>query len=297
MSENNPLAVRNEFGSIIGSLEDEYFLPDLVLPNYNWENCARLGNGQDPFRLCGRMNSSFTKQVNDRKSNILRTIRGLREEVVMPAESFSVGSTIDDLVAQYIGLELRTHYDLLSNDLFKLTRTIEVKDARVTNEAYGRPKTMPAKFVIPLFFSTSLNGESSLDNMVHYKFRTDDTNYNYECNIDSEIPPLTIEAKVKAREFRKIYMDSFSRALDSRIIGPLVHRDLETGRADPKIKMFWIPKSSELKIDVTAFDKDPLLIAHVYDMPFLLHRWDIKEEEPLEHYIAEFTEVKAGELL
>jgi hypothetical protein len=297
MSENDPFAVIDENRSVIGSLEEEHFLPNVVLQDYNWERCSRLSDSSDPFRVGSRETDGFRRQVNDRKSSILRTIRGLRGEVLLPTEIHSTASAIENLVSQYIGLELRMHYDLLSGDLFKLKRTIEIKDAKVMNDAYGRPETTPARFEIPLFFSVGLSGESSGDHMVHYNFRTEDSNYNYGCTIDSEIPPITVEAKVKAREFRKRYMDTFSRALDSEIVGPLIHSDLETGRADPKLKMYWIPKSSELRINAEAFDKDPLLVAHVYNMPFLIHRWDIKEEEPLEHYIAEFTEVKAGELL
>ena len=90
-------------------------------------------------------------------------------------------------------------------------------------------------------------------------------------------------------------MNACSQALKKPVIGDFLFRDLKTGTANMSFSMYWIPKDEELKLKAERVDKDPILVATVYGRKYLIAQWDVKGELPYQHYLAEFTEKKAGE--
>ena len=288
------LEILNPEGDVIGEIGKEGWL-DGLMRIYNEEKCARAeGEVSDPLRVPRRDYTGFPAALKKRQASIRRTLNELVGDVPFPGEFEKRKDSIEELVCQYVSLEFRRDYDLLSNDLFQLERRIYADNAKVINRQHGKPEFVDAYFEVPLFFEAKLTQSST-----NYKFNSEDAGYKYEVEIKSDVPPITKRAKENARHASARYHSILSRALEDGHMGSLIHKALETGYINLDFKVYWIPKPSELHIEATAIDKDPLLVAHLCSSQregysFLIDRWDVQGELPYEHYLAEFTEEKAG---
>src|SRR3989338_6086809 len=101
-------------------------------------------------------------------------------------------------------------------------------------------------------------------------------------------PPIPKEVKQLAKKASADYMEICSKALREPVIGDILLRDIETGKARQDLQVYWIPAFEDLEIEVEK-EKDPFLVSKIYDIHFLVARWDILGEEPYEHYLQEFT--------
>ncbi|MBI2631538.1 hypothetical protein HYW75_00870 [Candidatus Pacearchaeota archaeon] len=290
----NALDILNVKGEFIGNLSIPGCLDEIMLV-HNEERRARI-NYNDPFSVSSRNSPNFSTLVNNRKAKIRKTLIEMIKDVGLPGENNSRNRAMNQLVVQYICLDFRKHYDLLSNELFSLKRVIKTDSARIINTSYSSPKFAETKFEIPLFFGANLSETYS-----EFKASSEDNKYKYEIVIQSRTPPITKNAKENARQAYSRYYKAVSESLEDNEIGQFIHKNIESKLINMKLRMFWIPKSSELKIEATAIDKDPILVAELCNHPeysgyrYLIDRWDVKGEIPYEHYLVEFTETKAGE--
>jgi len=236
------------------------------------------------------MRKEFISGIGKKQKGILKTIDSLRGIIPMPSEIYAKKDAQQSLIEDYICSEFGEYYDLLSNDLFDLRRRIESISEDGTS----------LDIDIPLFVSVLFGSESVWK--YNYDKKDEDhygSRHNYNVELTARNPPLTSEAKQKAREARANFSEVYAKALKTNVIGDLLMSDIERfqegGGLD--LSVYWIPKPSELdiKVEYTLKDPDPLLVGKIYSRNYLITTWNIRGEEPYEHYLEEFTEKKAGE--
>lgn len=233
------------------------------------------------------MKKDLKRSIIDHQRNLQKTITRISGDIHLNTDSSRFKESLDFLLENYICSEFGMKYDKLSSELFSLKRIIpyKVDDKNL-------------KIKIPLFASVNLYADGD------WIFKDEITEGNgysskiYKINLTSKRPPISREVKEKARIAKADYMEIFSRALRKPIVGDLLNRDSYFGNFNINIK--WIPKPSELNIEVKVIDRDPILIAHVCNRNYLISSWNVEGEEPYEHYIREFSEgklkISAGKL-
>jgi len=187
------------------------------------------------------------------------------------------------VIEDYICSEFELKYDRLSGELFDIRREITSN----LKDNYGYTKDV--NITIPLFARANLGEET-------WKLEEarDKDNRTYDIKVFSKVPPITREVKEKAKQAEIDYMNIISRALKQQLIGDFIFGDLDTLEGTLNLKTCWVPKPSELKINIEERVKDPFLIGCLYGRTYLITTWDIEGEEPYEHYVREFTEKKAS---
>ncbi len=209
--------------------------------------------------------------VEKQKMRYSESIKKLLYTVHLASESKAVNLALNSLIANYLSIEFNRSYDLISPDLFKLKRIVGVN---YRNSFY--------EVLIPLFAFTFFDSQKP------WKFEKN-INGN-RISFSSEVPPYTRKVKEKVKEVKANFLESYVKALRTDLIGDLLLRDTErfSKAGDLELNVVWIPKLSELKIEVEEKDPDPLLIAKIYDRHYLIDNWDVAGEEPYEHYLLEY---------
>jgi hypothetical protein len=235
----------------------------------------------DPQQLLVPSTMEFHLERIEEDRKDLESIAGsLISEVPLDSERKNIDKALKKLTADFVCSEFELKYDKISPQLFNLERSITR-----TFKSHRDPQDV--EFKIPLFARVPLGGQ-----IWEVEQIKDMEDREYDIRIRSKAPPITREAKKRAKEFLSDYMGVISNALATPIIGGLLFRDLQTGDARLSLETYWIPSPSDLEIEVEVIDKDPLLIGSVYDRNYLVSKWDIKGEMPYEHYLAEFIESK-----
>ncbi len=235
--------------------------------------------GEEP--LLPKMEEHFRETITKEHDETKRVVQNLINEVVFPSQEKDITNALRHLMVEYICKEFGMKYDRISPELFELERTISyrVHENRTENVA------------IPLFASVDFGGGIwKLEKEVN-----DGNTYNtYKIKLDSKVPPITKEVKEKAKQAIIDYMEIYSKALREPFISDVALGHLDFINPLLDLKTYWIPSPSELNIEVEKIEKDPLLIANIYNKPYLIAKWDVLGEEPYQHYLMEFTERKAG---
>ena len=213
------------------------------------------------------------------------------------------------LMAEYVAAEFGACYDTLSPDLFKLEREICANATVIRKERDREKHEEEVRFRIPLFASADLNGTTWTHEQ---SWSTGKHGYDlkeYEFTIKSTAPPLSIDVEQRTREVKARAHNIYAKALRDKKIGLAFNM---LGGACVTLRKYWIPKPSELEIIGEIEEKDPLLVAmipkdfgaYVGSSPnpnqyrfYLISTWEVKGEEPYEHYLAEFTESKAKKII
>lgn len=218
-----------------------------------------------------------TAKIKERQGKLQKQMQSILTDVFMPSETKGRAETINYLAQEYILNEFGAKYDELSPQLFELKRVIKL------NENSSSIK-------IPLFAHASLSGDG------YWKIdeRVEESGFGREVRtqhvtIESKMPPISREAKEKARQANADYLQACSNALREPVIGDWLLKDpnfLYIGK--DFLHVYWIPTPDELKITVKTVEKDPLLVANVCGTYFLVAKWNLKGEMPFEHYLAEY---------
>ena len=184
---------------------------------------------------------------------------------------------IDFLIEKHICSKYALKYDRLSPELFKLNRTIPY--------IYGKEEI---DIKIPLLASIYFDEDKDWT----YEFNPNLGSYE-RIKITSQRPIMQRKTQKKARIAIADYHQTFVDALREPVIGDLLMNDLSKYKEKINFSMqiFWIPKPSELNIEI-EYDKDPILVGKINNTPYLIDRWNIDYEEPIEYYIREFSEGK-----
>lgn len=226
----------------------------------------------------------FIKQTKqDQKSyqkNLQRTAERLVKEIPFDHERVNLEKALDEIVEEYVCSEFGLKYARLSEDLFDIKRNIE----------YNLTDGKNYNIQIPLLVSVELIDD--YQSWIFDESKFEGGNYDrkeYKIKIESKRPPLSSEAKEKAKIAKSEYLDILSKALKVPVIGDLLMRK---PIPSPVMRLYWIPKPSELNIEVEVIDRDPLLTTEPFGRKYFVANWDVEGEEPIEHYIREFSEGK-----
>jgi len=223
--------------------------------------------------------NAIRRNVKRKQRSMIRVARDILTDAPLKSEAQDRESALKALVSDYICSEFELKYNRLSPQLFKLIREVPVKV-----DEYNR--ATQRDIIIPLFASVDF-GEEEWN--LRDSLESDD--YKHDIDISSKAPPISRHAKRKAKEAVSDYMGIVSKGLRDSVIGDLILRDLGFCLNGLDLRMYWIPSLSELDIKVETIDKDPFLVARVHnrgDRNYLVSQWDVKGEEPYQHYLAEF---------
>jgi hypothetical protein len=84
-------------------------------------------------------------------------------------------------------------------------------------------------------------------------------------------------------------MTILSEALQTPFVSDIVSRNFAKYTSALDFRIYWIPRPSELDIKVEVRDKDPFIAASLFGKKFLVAQWDVENEQPFRHYLAEFS--------
>jgi len=249
---------------------------------------------ETPATLTNPPQDEHAEQFRTRQQRLQNVIGQLLTEVPLPSQTKAIHQALNTLAAEYICSGFGRKYDRLSSDLFELKRAVKCPVRRI----YDNEQTeFPVN--IPLFSSVRFGSDKEWEfngsvSIPKSKSRSGETSYSV--TLSSPVPPITRQAKEKARQARADYLEVYSNALRQPLIGDMLMQDLERFNTGGGLDLHvcWIPKANDLDIEVQEIRKDPLLIAELYDQTYLVAQWDVLNEEPFQHYIEEFRESKAN---
>jgi len=227
--------------------------------------------------------SDIKKKVKEQQKKLQKTVELLLQETYLQSEQNNVDDALKAAATEYICAEFGAKYDQISPELFQIERTIE----KIVGVEDKQRKT---ELTIPLLFSAWFGDGDKCSYNEKIKVKGDYGQIECNVTISSKVPPLTKEVREKARQARVDFFEIYAKALKAPGIGHVLMKDLQ--RFDSKgklqLRMYWVPDPAELEIKAEVVDKDPFLIAEVYDKKFLVAKWDVEGELPYEHYLREF---------
>lgn len=240
----------------------------------------------------------FRQELDQKRTNAKKTLTSLAINSFLPIEKDQRESAVDGAIGEYFRATFGTYYDRLSNDMFDLERREEF----VVDEE-------KAKVDIPLFASVSViypSNDWSFKKEVRLA-KKDDYGFNkevkHEIIVSSPVPPLSNKARRDSLLARSRYMRICADAYADSVLGVIFSEQVghaRIGRGKDiclDLDVCWIPSSKDLKLTLgktTIIDRDPILVGTIWGDSYLISKWDVKGEIPYEHYLAEFTEQKAG---
>lgn len=210
----------------------------------------------------------------------------------------SRAKTLQDLCQQLLIAKLTALYGLVDPSLFKLKRHFVVKNKTVTKDqrrkSSGRKDAGEIRFEFPLFIYASidttvveLDKQTTSHGAEWERYRT-----THELSVD--VPEIPDEIKQEIPKATGAYYRILGDILMDKDLAEL---NLQEGFWESTFGITWIPKTSAF--NYTATDEliekepvlyDPALLMDIGDNTFLVRTWDIKEEEPYDHFLREFTE-------
>lgn len=227
------------------------------------------------------MAGHFEEVVAKKQAKIKEVIQNLANEVPLSSQVKDVGCALESLAVEYICAEMGPKYDRISPQLFGLRRKVVHK----RKDSYGDEEE--TDIILPLFADVSFGGSIWKLGKV-----CDIDGKEYKVDISARAPPITRDVKEKAKQVKVDYMEICSKALREQLVGDILLRNISSV-AGLDLRTYWIPSPSELNIEMERIDKDPILVANLYNRHYLVSTWDVQGEEPFEHYVREFTEEKA----
>lgn len=231
----------------------------------------------------------------------------------------SRNKTVKELCDQLLMARLSSLYGAISPDLFQLKRHISVVNGKVQKDACkktsSKKKDKELRFQIPLFVYTELGiktievGNTTTSKTVTRTVRVP-TRYEYDYSrhetvrtqertkhtLTVKVPKLPDDVNVDRIKARGAYY---------RIIGDFLMDDTlaeifaDTKFGEPEFGVTWIPTADSFNYKATKEVQkqvpkhiDPALYMTVDQRDYLIRTWDIKDEEPFDHFLREFTEGK-----
>jgi len=217
----------------------------------------------------------YMEGVEGEREMIIKATGELMSEVPLFSQSEDMYLASRELVKRFLSSELDLKYDRISPELFKLERFVFCD---VEGGGYGAS--------IPLFASVDLGAKRC-------EYTIEDLKSNRLVEIKINAPPITREAKQKAREFASDYLRVLSKGISAPFVGDFILRDLRSDDSNldkSDMEVYWIPTPENLEIKVTRIVKDPLLVGKLYDLNYLVAMWDVEGEVPYQHYLEEFMD-------
>ncbi|MBW3013872.1 hypothetical protein KY335_01365 [Candidatus Woesearchaeota archaeon] len=219
----------------------------------------------------------------------LSTLQGkIREKMSLILGDFAMRSEyknrqtcLKSLAQEHILLQFAAKYDVISPDLFRLERIVEMKHPTNSNARD------PIRVRMPLFMQMEL--EEPGPAKFEAKYREGSSSYNsIEIKLEMPVPPITRDAKEKAKQAAADFFEAYTGALRKPIIGDWLLQDGLSVSDKFAMNIYWIPRSEDIKSIVRVIERDPIIIAEAFNHNFLVAKWNVEGEMPFEHYLAEY---------
>ncbi len=184
---------------------------------------------------------------------------------------------ISGFVREYFSLCLNEKYPRILTELQRLTRKVSVAAKQNYHE-------IRADVDVPVLVHAIFDRQNQWEK--EYDVRDAKEGYMAKVTLSSKMPRPTIAVREKAKDVIAYCYDLESKAMAVPVLGDLLlARDMpRPSKAD--LLVMWKPK--ELSIDVNVIDKDPILALTWQERLYLVTTWDVKEELPYKHFLAEY---------
>ncbi len=205
------------------------------------------------------------------------------------------------LADNYITARLGAQFPLINEELFTIKRTIrfvcgEDRKWTIASDAAdpGTAVSEMNKLVvqIPMFLRASLK-PGSKENVDVGDFRKESTGV-YTTTIKVTVKrPFTHGVAITQMKRRAVsaYYSAIAKLMSSQAGDMILHDSFNA----PEFEVCWIPTLDSFDLTVLQIPipqpayYDPALIMVARERPYLAGMWDIKQEEPFEAYLREFT--------
>ena len=219
--------------------------------------------------------------------------------------------TLKGLVDEYFVASIAHKFPLLSDELFGLKRHLTLigqgKTWRVVRddteiEEYDasqerKEKAKIKRIRVPLFAYTPLfDGKHTAKLGSFSRTRTNGYGNTYRTTVTIEAKlPGSIGSNLKNayRDALSHYFGVLSGMFTNPVAGDIMYA--EGNLAQPKVGAIWIPTPESLNVSVDEKltqrrkNLDPAMILKVRGNNYLVQTWKVDDEEPLEHYLREFS--------
>ncbi len=266
------------------------------------------------------------KKVGDPDA-VLETVRKCRTASPQVFEERRVtqylkarSSALKTLTDQYLVARLSSKFPLVDPGLFMLKRHLTVtKEGEITSDRTKplgkKSEAGTVRCEVPLFVSVPLFGDHNAS-LGKYTFRERDYNHG-GYGVDSEYhrpysstTSYTSEITAKLPTPPENIVNAGRQAVGFyyAVVGEMMqHPDLcdllAAEPPPPELSVIWIPAANKLNVEVKKKvtlakvqkvvplprSYDPALLLTVGDRNFVVKTYDIVEEEPMEHFLREFT--------
>lgn len=241
------------------------------------------------------------REFSQRKINAKKTLTSLVSNPHLPYEKKHYDNAVDHAISEYFRSTFGAFYNRLSDELFELKRNEEliIRGEKVKVE-------IPLFASFPIIYPNEGFDWTYRKTIVLYE-KSDWGNYtekNHEIKVSATIPLMSIKAKKDSLLAQSRYHKICSEAYANSVLGIIFTEQTGHARINRTkhigldLDVCWIPSSKDLKLTLektTIIDRDPILVGTIWGDNYLISKWDVKGELPYEHYLAEFTETKAGE--
>lgn len=267
-------------GSVVDAkeLDGQESLVDLLVEFTEREALIKPGDFE-------AVNESTLENIKSGQAKLRNRLSHLVNQIPLDVQREDIDKAMAVLANTYVFQGFGAKYPIISEEMFGIRRVISVSDASHQRKV---------NIEIPLFVSVPFSGNKNYWTEKIFKAYeegrrgVDLKEINLE--VKSRVPPITEEAREKAKQARVDYLTSLTEALQVDLIGDLVLKNFDERVRAFNLGMYWIPCPADLMIEEEVIDKDPILVASLYGKNFLIHQWDIKSELPYQHYLEEFLE-------
>lgn len=189
--------------------------------------------------------------------------------------------SITALTERYFALQLSKKYAPISTGLVHLTRSAKASVGDQYNEDLVNLQ-IPLFAIVPGFREKRWEWSEQIR-----------TGRGGTIKISADTPYVPAEIMAKGREAMAYSDEVRSKALRERTLGDLI---AFSGKKLPMpnhdLSILWIPRDEDLAVDIEIPrqpDPDPALVLGYRSHYFLVDKWNIKEERPLDHYLREYS--------
>jgi hypothetical protein len=220
------------------------------------------------------------------------------DEKAIKAFLISRSKTLSGLIRELLVAKMTALYGLVDPALLNFKRHIVIENNTIVKDARRKAKNEKgqASFEIPLFVVADIAAKKiqlakvSQNRTLDYERRT----ITHKLSVD--VPAVPDEIKIDIPQATGAYYRVIGDLLMDTQVAELRITGLENSFHVPAFEVTWIPKASSFNIKTTEeiIQKepelyDPALLMKVGDDRFLIRTWDIKEEEPYDHFLREYT--------
>lgn len=232
--------------------------------------------------------------INEKEQRILEGLGRLLKNQPYDCEQKGWIDTARKFIDEYFRVQLMKHYARISYELLKLETTLKIKNYTTEDRSGYTTQYKELTLSCPVFASVSY------DKGGKWEFKTaaegtkhDGKEESLDIILTADAPPLTREVKQHAMKAKGVCWNVYGTFLQQLITCDLINSELGSNVEhtyhpnNMERIIIWRPKPDKFKIEIE--EKDPaLLLKFKNNDLYLVTTWDVPNEQPFKHYLAEF---------